>query len=78
MQLTQRKRKDTTVRSEEKIESAFAPIPGKPTRLFLLTRFSNFPFVLSFEPFLDLIVLIRFVLLLFVVLGDNYLGINIH
>ena len=38
MQLTQRKRKDTTVRSEEKAESAFAPAPGKPTRLFLLDQ----------------------------------------
>ena len=82
MQLTRRKRKDTTVISEEKVESALAPAPrkstqlylmdklifpnskvksalglilGKPSPLFLLTRFSNFLFVLSFEPFLDLV-----------------------
>ena len=82
MQLTQRKGKDTTVKSEEKAESTFAPTPRKPTRLipldkikfpvpkvesalgpflgkwsrvFLLTRFSNFLFVLSVEPILDLI-----------------------
>ena len=36
MQLTQRKHKDTTVISEENVESAFAPTPGKPTRLYLL------------------------------------------
>ena len=40
MQLTQRKRKNTMVRSEEKAESAFAPIPGNPTRLFLLDKIS--------------------------------------
>ena len=40
MQLTQRKRKDTTVMSEEKVESAFALTPGKPTRLFLLDKIS--------------------------------------
>ena len=38
MQLTQRKRKNITVRSEEKAESAFAPTPGKPIRLFLLDK----------------------------------------
>ena len=42
MQLTQRKRKNTMVRSEEKAESAFAPTPGKPTQLFLLDKI-NFP-----------------------------------
>ena len=38
MQLTQRKRKNTTVISEEKAESAFAPTPEKPTRLYLLDK----------------------------------------
>ena len=40
MQLNQRKRKDTTVISKQKGESAFAPFPGKPTRLFLLEKIS--------------------------------------
>ena len=38
MQLTQRKHKDTTVMSEEKIELAFTLTPRKPTRLFLLDK----------------------------------------
>ena len=38
MQLSQRKRKDTTVRSEEKAESNFAQILWKPTRLYLLDQ----------------------------------------
>ena len=41
MQLTQWKRKNTTVRSEEKAELAFAPTPEKSTRLFLLDK-NNF------------------------------------
>ena len=40
MQLTQRNRKETTVISEEKVESAFAQFPGKPTQLFLLNKIS--------------------------------------
>ena len=40
MQLTQRKCKDTTVKSKKKVESAFASIPGKSTRLFLLDEIS--------------------------------------
>ena len=38
MQFTQRIRKDTTVRSKEKTESAFTLIPGKLTRIFLLEK----------------------------------------
>ena len=38
MQLTQTKRKVTTVMSEEKGESTFALTPGKPSRLFLLVK----------------------------------------
>ena len=40
MQSTQRKRKDSTVISEQKAESAFAPFPRKSTRLFLLDKIS--------------------------------------
>ena len=38
MQSSQMKRKDSMVISEEKAESAFAPFPGKPTQLFLVTK----------------------------------------
>ena len=93
MHLIQTKRKDT-VWSEQKVDSTFFPHTGKPTRLFLLdkncfqylkssrlfllTRFFNFSSVLFFEPILDLIFLIHFVPLLFVVFGDSYLGFNIY
>ena len=40
---------------EPKAESALGSILGKPSRLFLLTRFFNFSFVLSFESLLDLV-----------------------
>ena len=38
MQLTQWKRKDSTVISEEKAKSALAPTLRKPTRLYLLEK----------------------------------------
>ena len=38
MQSTQKKRKDSTAISEQKAESAFAPIPRKRTQLFLLDK----------------------------------------
>ena len=92
MQLTQRKRKDSTVILEEKVDSAFCSnprkadsglpighndfpepkaesalgsIPGKPSRLFLLTRFSRIYFFLSFEPLFGPCILKHIVPLLF-------------
>ena len=55
-----------------KAESALGQFLEKSSRLFLLTRFFNFPFVLSFEPLLDLVFLIHIVPLLFVAPSDYF------